>query len=110
MKSCAECGSDLASNSPQCPYCRVAELESELKRLKHALELTDHAHQLTASQLSDAASKALNEAADAWQQGEWANAPRRAERISERIANGQYVADWLRARANQKSTTTGNMQ
>lgn len=44
------------------------------------------------------AAKALNDAADAWQHGQWADAPRRADRIEERIANGQHVTDWLRAR------------
>jgi hypothetical protein len=46
--------------------------------------------------------EALLKAADAWQQGEWANAPRRDDRVEERLANGQYVADWLRARAERE--------
>lgn len=45
------------------------------------------------------AARVLNHAADDWQGGEWADAPRRADRAQERIANGQYVGDWLRARA-----------
>lgn len=45
------------------------------------------------------AARVLSEAADAWQSGEWANAPRRADRVQERIANGQHVTQWLRARA-----------
>lgn len=46
-----------------------------------------------------AKAEALLDAADAWQQGEWADAPRRNDRVQERIANGQYVTDWLRDRA-----------
>ena len=49
--------------------------------------------------------RALNEAADDWQRGEWADAPRRADRVQERIANGQYVGDWLRARADRLTAT-----
>lgn len=48
----------------------------------------------------------LGEAADAWQRGEWANAPRRADRVQERIANGQYVGTWIRALAASQTTTT----
>lgn len=47
-----------------------------------------------------AAAGALRRAADAWQHGNWANAPRRPDRVAERIANAQYVGDWLRARAD----------
>jgi hypothetical protein len=36
--------------------------------------------------------------ADEWQFGEWANAPRRSDRIAERLAMAQYVTDWLRGR------------
>lgn len=43
--------------------------------------------------------QALSETADAWQQGEWINAPRRADRVLERLATAQYVTDWLRSRA-----------
>lgn len=50
--------------------------------------------------------KALNEAADDWQRGEWANAPRRADRVQERIANGQHVGDWLRERAARLTIET----
>jgi hypothetical protein len=51
--------------------------------------------------LAKAKAEALREAAEAWQLGEWADAPRCADRVQERIANGQHVGDWLRARANQ---------
>ena len=52
-----------------------------------------------ASVRADEQRKALTEAADAWRRGKWADAPRCADRVQERIANGQYVTDWLRARA-----------
>jgi len=45
--------------------------------------------------------KSLREVADDWQMGEWADAPRRADPAAERIANAQYVADWLRRRAGE---------
>lgn len=48
----------------------------------------------------EAKREALSEAADAWQWGQWADAPRCADRVQERIANGQFVTDWLRARAS----------
>ena len=47
------------------------------------------------------AEKALRDAADIWQRGQWADAPRRADRVQERIANGQFVGNWLRARADR---------
>lgn len=47
------------------------------------------------------AGRALREAADTWQRGEWADAPRRADRVQERIANGQHVGEWLRHRADR---------
>jgi hypothetical protein len=56
------------------------------------------------AQIRDAAVKAaLTQTADAWQWGEWANAPRRADRVEERIANAQFVTDWLRNRAALES-------
>lgn len=42
---------------------------------------------------------ALMEAKNAWQTGEWARAPRRRNPIEERLANAQFVTDWLKARA-----------
>jgi hypothetical protein len=43
----------------------------------------------------------FEEAADDWQRGEWADAPRRADRVQERIANGEHVGQWLRARGRR---------
>lgn len=45
--------------------------------------------------------QALREVADDWQMGGWADAPRRADPAAERIANAQYVTDWLRRRADE---------
>jgi hypothetical protein len=42
---------------------------------------------------------ALMEAREKWRTGDWANAPRRDNPMQERIANGQYVTDWLTKRA-----------
>lgn len=47
------------------------------------------------------AEQSLRQAADDWQQGQWADAPRRADRVQERMANAQFVTDWLRARAER---------
>jgi ribosomal protein L20A (L18A) len=47
----------------------------------------------------DIAARALEEAADTWQTGEWANAPRHANRVADRLGAAQHVSDWLRARA-----------
>lgn len=49
--------------------------------------------------IAEAKAEALREAAQVWQWGQWANAPRRKDRVEERIANAQHVTDWLRARA-----------
>lgn len=49
----------------------------------------------------EVAAQALEEAAGAWQRGDWAYAPRYADPVKERIANGQYVGEWLRARAKE---------
>lgn len=54
----------------------------------------------------EAAARALEEAADDWQRGEWANAPRRLDQVQERIANGQHVGDWIRARAARLTDTS----
>jgi len=56
--------------------------------------------------LRDARVKALRDAADAWTHGEWADAPRRPDRVQERIANAQHVGDWLRARADRIEDST----
>lgn len=50
--------------------------------------------------VTDLKREALREAADKWQLGEWANAPRRTARIEERMANAQFVSDWLREQAS----------
>lgn len=47
------------------------------------------------------AAQALTKVADKWQRGAWADAPRCADRVQERIANGQWVHEWLRARAKE---------
>ena len=45
--------------------------------------------------------QALRDAAGDWLHGEWAHAPRRRDRVEERIANAQHVGDWLLTRADR---------
>lgn len=72
----------------------------------HTRELLDNAERhALAAVLPEIRAQALNDAANDWQRGEWANAPRRANQVQERIANGQYVGDWLRDRAARLTTT-----
>lgn len=47
------------------------------------------------------AARVLEVAADDWQRGEWADAPRRFDQVQERIATAQHVTDWLQARAKE---------
>ena len=47
----------------------------------------------------EVAAQALDDAALTWQTGDWANAPRRTDRVQERLAAAQHVTDWLRGRA-----------
>lgn len=49
------------------------------------------------------AGRALSLAADDWQRGEWADAPRYADRVKERLANAQHVTNWLRARSEKEA-------
>jgi len=46
-----------------------------------------------------AKAEALRGAANDWTQGAWANTPRHADRITDRMKAAQYAGDWLRARA-----------
>jgi phage terminase Nu1 subunit (DNA packaging protein) len=52
---------------------------------------------------AEVAARALRQAADDWQTGEWANVPRHADRVADRLGAAQYVSDWLRARAEKKA-------
>jgi hypothetical protein len=56
----------------------------------------------------EVAAKALDDAALTWQTGDWGDAPRRANRVQERLANAQHVTNWLRARARAARTGTGS--
>lgn len=51
--------------------------------------------------VNEAKAQALEEAADAWQTGGWADAPRYPDQVQERIAHGQFVTEWLGQRAQQ---------
>lgn len=59
-----------------------------------------------AAMLPEIQAQVLREAADEWQTGGWANVPRRADRVADRIGAAQYVCDWLRKRAARLTTTT----
>jgi phage terminase Nu1 subunit (DNA packaging protein) len=50
---------------------------------------------------AEVAAKALRQAADDWQAGEWANVPRHADRVADRLGAAQHVSDWLRAEADR---------
>lgn len=67
--------------------------------VKYRQATNDQADVFVESLLREYGARVLQEAADAWQRGEWANAPRRADRVQERIASGQHVGDWIRERA-----------
>jgi hypothetical protein len=59
---------------------------------------------------AEKAAEALNQTADAWQWGAWADTPRHADRVADRIGAAQYVTDWLRARAQALRTDTDDAQ
>ena len=56
---------------------------------------------IVARHRAEAAREALLSAADAWTQGAWADTPRRADRVADRMAASQFAGDWLRDRAAQ---------
>jgi len=56
----------------------------------------------------EVAERTLNDAADAWTQGGWANTPRRPDRVADRMAASQYAGDWLRARAADARSGSGD--
>ncbi|MEU4386598.1 hypothetical protein [Promicromonospora sp. NPDC023805] len=73
--------------------------------VKYRQATNDQADVFVEALLHEYGATVLQQAADDWQRGEWANAPRRADRVQERIANGQHVGDWLRARAARPPAT-----
>jgi hypothetical protein len=80
-----------------CHYCTTDPAQAK----KHGENCLGGPAELFVKADESAIRLAFLRAADDWQTGEWANAPRSADRIQERIANGQYVTDWLRARAGK---------
>lgn len=52
----------------------------------------------------EVAARALDDAALTWQTGAWADVPRRADRVQERLATAQHVTNWLRGRAARART------
>jgi hypothetical protein len=79
-----------------------AEAALDIFRTSGAVGLLERAGKAEAdlaAARTQGAREALLAAADAWQQGEWINAPIRPTMIQERIARTQHVTDWLRARA-----------
>ena len=59
------------------------------------------AEEIIAQHDREIAANTLRAAAYAWQTGAWANAPRRSDRVADRIAAAQYACDWLRFRADE---------
>lgn len=53
----------------------------------------------TQAELDRYVSLRIQAIADQWQWGDWANAPRRADPVEERLANAQFVTNWLRTKA-----------
>jgi hypothetical protein len=52
---------------------------------------------------SAARAQALDDAWRKWQAGAWADAPRYPDRVQERIANAQFVLEWLGARRDAEN-------
>ena len=69
--------------------------------LEAVQEFAAAAAQLT-GWISEVQATELEEAADAWQRGEWADAPRRADIVQDRIAAAEFVGAWIRRRAARK--------
>lgn len=88
---------DQASSAPDWPGWNAHDWVWSIIRRQPADLLAERDDRMRA----EGAKEALLDAARAWQSGQWANAPRDANPVRERIANGQYVLDWLRARAER---------
>lgn len=83
--------------------CGVPEGKSEASHPRdRTIKLPHHfdcAAVLAWPVVAAARAEALKQAADEWQQRVWATGPRRKDRLTERIASAQFVANWLRERA-----------
>ncbi len=79
------------------------QLTEQLRRshgqLRTVDEIADSLLPVVTELTARAAADAVTAVADAWQWGGWANTPRRADRVADRIGAAQYVTEWLRARA-----------
>lgn len=76
------------------PWVELDEVEESREKARAAAfdrALAEHDREVAARTLEDAA--------NAWTQGEWANTPRKAERAADRLSAAQYAGDWLRKRA-----------
>ena len=81
-----------------CEFCDVVltEAESRVAEIRKVRELAAKVDGVR--EVEPDGVRALREAADAWQLGGWASAPRLRDRVEERLAHAQYVTDWLRER------------
>ena len=82
--------------------CAKAEAENKAKEVtaNHAKWLASkYGVGAVEARVAEAKAEALRGAADDWTQGAWANTPRHADRITDRMKAAQYAGDWLRARA-----------
>lgn len=55
------------------------------------VELTEHDREVIAA--------AIHRTAERWLHFAWANTPRKADRVDDRMTASQYVGDWLHERA-----------
>lgn len=62
--------------------------------------LADYAADLREA-LADAKRELLASLIEEWQTGKWIDAPKRSDRIAERIATGQFVLGWLKKKLGE---------
>lgn len=70
--------------------------------VKYRQTTNDQADAFVEALLREYGAAVLDEEADVWSRGAWADAPRHADRVQERIANGRHVGEWLRDRAARR--------
>ena len=85
-------------DSPSIIRCGCGErFDTDTAHRAHVAQALSDAGVLGPEQVREREAAALIRVADKWQWGAWADAPRCDDRVQERIANAQYVTDWLRA-------------
>lgn len=88
---------DVAVERAEAGLWDVPQMVADARNLaRHAL----------AAVLPEYGATVLRDAADEWQTREWANVPRHADRVADRLGAAQHVCDWLRTRAARQTATT----